>query len=1339
MSERWKMNRMGFVNFWLYDDECFELEDGKMLLRGQNGSGKSITTQSFIPFILDGDRTPGRLDPFGSADRKMEYYFLMDGQKEESTGYLYLEFKKEGCDEYRTIGIGQKAHKGRPMGFWGFVIVDQHRIGIDLQLYQRSGDIRIPLEKTELKKLLGEQNPFTDEQGKYKALVNQYIFGFERMEQYEQFLSLLIKIRGSKLSNAFRPTRIYQILNDSLQVLSDEDLRPMVEAMERMDAIQEKLEGLIRSYNNAQVIAGEYDRYNQFMLIRKWQACKESEEAADAVEKDLNSMIAETDQKKQEVLEKRNEIARLEAELNAIARQIEEYLDPELENMDQRLVNAEKQVQTVNGRLSDKNGQIREKKEQILICERNEEQYISAKEYQEGKADEKIRELNDLNKTLQMDVHVKAVSDSYEDTSILLEIADMEKQISDTCHLLQVSHRKNEEWLKAQQEEHDHFQIVSAKTAVVEEKEERRDQMKDQLIEDLYSLRDNTYWSVEQKTIEDGKEIVMSYERSADSIPFDAVLSSDYQRVLHTYSYQQMQNETQLHGLNQKMDVLVDEYHQLEEVREVEPVRDDLTAASRQRLMELGIQAIPFYRTVKFADDVDEHRQAVIEASLLKAGLLDALVVTEQDRRTMEEKCPDLLDVTIRTGNDHHELTFTGLMVEDGLNEAMATEVARILSCFDHEFIVTDDGAFTHGLLQGRSDQNASLYIGATARMRAHQLALLEKQKQIDELAGEIRAVTAELDEIAAICKGMKEEWEKRPSVKELGQLCDTIFEDTLILNGLYERQKQLETASLAKKAEADQCLQSANKACSRFPYERTVGAYEDVLSDLKLYQRMFTSLSGFRREMEKYQSMIVQNAEMKEQAENDCDFMIREKQSLEAELSSLQETIATIQSYLTSDEMVEKAEKLQSFRHDQKEKENLLHHVQTRVSILEHDLEGSDDRISHLRKQMQIHDHDRVLCRQYMMEEVGLRLVFEEDITSVKQASMKISQLDASQFKDRTPAEMVQKLFDVYTRNNSDIVQYSPSFETVFTQPVETVEIRSAERSRQTVVAWWHGKKLSINDFARIVSQAVEETKALIEEKDRELFENILSQTVAQKLTARIDDSRKWVKDMSALMKKMKTSMDLHFSLSWTPIEKDESDELSISQLEKILNMDRELISSEDETKAARYFRNRIAKEKQKMMERNEAINYMELVRDVLDYRRWFEFRMSYWRNTGNRNELTNAAFNRFSGGEKAMAMYIPLFAALNAQYQKATDPWHPRILALDEAFAGVDDTNIASMFQLVEELDFDYIMNSQILWGCFETVRKLKICELLRPLNADHVTVINYIWDGHHRRLCD
>ena len=73
MSERWKMNRIGFVYFWLYDEEDFEFEDGKLLLRGQYGSGNAMTTQSFIPFVLDGDRSPSRLDPFGSSDRRMEY------------------------------------------------------------------------------------------------------------------------------------------------------------------------------------------------------------------------------------------------------------------------------------------------------------------------------------------------------------------------------------------------------------------------------------------------------------------------------------------------------------------------------------------------------------------------------------------------------------------------------------------------------------------------------------------------------------------------------------------------------------------------------------------------------------------------------------------------------------------------------------------------------------------------------------------------------------------------------------------------------------------------------------------------------------------------------------------------------------------------------------------------------------------------------------------------------------------------------------------------------------------------------------------------------------------
>ena len=249
MKDRFKMNRIGFVNFWLYDEEDFEFVNGKLLLRGQNASGKSITTQSFIPFILDGDRTPSRLDPFGSSDRRMEYYFLGEEGKDESTGYLYLELKKEGAEEYRTIAIGQRAKKGKPIDFWGFVILDGRRIGYDLQLYKEIGSSKIPLDRREMKTELGEDNFFTTSQSEYKKAVNQYIFGFRKAEQYEQFIKLLVKVRAPKLSKEFKPTRVYEILNDSLQTLTDEDLRAMVDAMEKMDEIQDSLEILKRAFD----------------------------------------------------------------------------------------------------------------------------------------------------------------------------------------------------------------------------------------------------------------------------------------------------------------------------------------------------------------------------------------------------------------------------------------------------------------------------------------------------------------------------------------------------------------------------------------------------------------------------------------------------------------------------------------------------------------------------------------------------------------------------------------------------------------------------------------------------------------------------------------------------------------------------------------------------------------------------------------------------------------------------------------------------------------------------------------------------------------------------------
>lgn len=341
---------------------------------------------------------------------------------------------------------------------------------------------------------------------------------------------------------------------------------------------------------------------------------------------------------------------------------------------------------------------------------------------------------------------------------------------------------------------------------------------------------------------------------------------------------------------------------------------------------------------------------------------------------------------------------------------------------------------------------------------------------------------------------------------------------------------------------------------------------------------------------------------------------------------------------------------------------------------------------------------------------------------------------------KNRESGDMLNALYQVYQRHNGNLTSYGTALEDCFGAVddipgvTETVNVL---RKRVRVVSVWNGKKVYLEEFYGILKTAIDETELLIQKKDRELFEDILSQTISQQLTDRIEESRKWVSDMSKLMKEMDTSMGLSFSLDWKPQKAENDAELDTAELEQILLRDRTLLTMEDIEKVAAHFRSKIRTEKRRIEEDGGVINYMELVRDALDYRKWFSFQMFFRRGEESRKPLTNAAFNRFSGGEKAMAMYVPLFAAVNAQYQKAGNKDHPRMIALDEAFAGVDDKNISSMFELVHKLDFDYIMNSQALWGCFETVKGLRIAELLRPQNSQTVSVIRYTWNGHERIL--
>ena len=227
MSSKWQMNKIGLIDFWYYDEQEFHFLDGRMLLRGANGSGKSVTMQSFIPLLLDGNLRPERLDPFGSRARKMENYLLEeDDQREERTGYLYMEMKRKESDTYLTLGIGLRARKGKKLESWYFCITDGRRIGKDFYLY-KDVQSKIVFTKRELRNRIGEGGRVMETQGEYLECVNKLLFGFETLDEYRETLELLIQLRTPKLSKDFKPTIINEILSSSLQPLSEDDLRPM--------------------------------------------------------------------------------------------------------------------------------------------------------------------------------------------------------------------------------------------------------------------------------------------------------------------------------------------------------------------------------------------------------------------------------------------------------------------------------------------------------------------------------------------------------------------------------------------------------------------------------------------------------------------------------------------------------------------------------------------------------------------------------------------------------------------------------------------------------------------------------------------------------------------------------------------------------------------------------------------------------------------------------------------------------------------------------------------------------------------------------------------------------
>jgi hypothetical protein len=148
--------------------------------------------------------------------------------------------------------------------------------------------------------------------------------------------------------------------------------------------------------------------------------------------------------------------------------------------------------------------------------------------------------------------------------------------------------------------------------------------------------------------------------------------------------------------------------------------------------------------------------------------------------------------------------------------------------------------------------------------------------------------------------------------------------------------------------------------------------------------------------------------------------------------------------------------------------------------------------------------------------------------------------------------------------------------------------------------------------------------------------------------------------------------------------------------------------------------------------------LSYSEHLALALDYRRWFEFRIKYTRPESEGRWLELHRRSPLSQGEQKVLCYLPLFAAAAAHFTSLAGaaPLAPRLVLLDDAFPKIDVRTHPLLFGLLVQLDLDFVITSERLWGDHDTVPSLAIYEALRDPSQRGIAQYEYRWDGRGLR---
>ncbi|MBQ0064848.1 MAG: hypothetical protein KBT48_03730 [Firmicutes bacterium] len=1314
-QSKWHMHRMGLVDFWFYEEEEFFFQNGHMLLRGSNGSGKSVTMQSFIPLLLDGNRSSERIDSFGTKSRKMDTYLIDENtSRDDRIGYLYLECKREESDIYVTLGMGLHARKNKPLDVWYFVIEDNRRINHDFRLMENG----LTLSKKQLVNILNNQ--VIDSQKEYMKKVNEVLFGFDTLEEYKDFLDLLLKLRAPKLSNSLTPVKIAELLSTSLPPLSDDDLRPMSEAINSMDALQDTLDNLKVCLESALKIEKQYRNYNETILFNKYHDWQEEEKNVKSLRKELSSLEKEIAQQKEKIVKIGEKIRNNQNTKTILENERDSLMDSDLQNKYRQL---QQNKQTLDGHeisLGLKRDTYAKKDSNRIDVQKQMNQYLDS--VQDSKRDytKLLKQLEELYQSYPIGEYtvLKQNPKQYPYKDMRTALSEERKKTKGLKAQYEKYEREQDNLLRLESQIESIRSHIKELARILQQNESQYREVVKAYQEAFYKYSSGNQVLILSKDILTSlTESLLDYEISKDYYPIQQILYAVYQEKSSSILNSIHQLEYEWKDVCEKYNTLEEEYEKIYSQKEYEPQRDTYVQNNRTNLIKNGISFIPFYECIRFSTTCSVEEENYMEEVLSQLHLLDALIVQEKDKEKIQEN-HEGHDIFLWTKN-----SFETICEQEISSLFQLSDVFNSLGLQTMDGLILDSNYFEWQSLSGTIDGSIpSVLVGQTKRRRIREEKLMSLRQQMEIIASQKEELYNRISQQKALLELAEKEYRSFIKEEELKQAYSRIEENQKGID-FYSRQidqKVEEKNDLNQRA--NKLLKECKELSELLIIKLSKNAIEIRLDDIDEFERVTNRLESTIRTWENNEILLSNTQERYDSIVEDLDELHFEISQREDDIQVLTQSIQNLENHLKELHFEEKMSRLESIDSQLKQLDLNLHNAEHDKTVYETQVNRNEEDLEIKRNIVRESEEVLLQYKDVLVQEYENHLVFMDgDMLD------NCKSLTGSDKKVEDCARMLQSVF---YENTQYLAQYH--LENEVQKPIHDTE---KSVSHLLLYANYNGRKIPFLKLIEILKNNIEMQNLLIQDEDRRIFEEILVNSIGKKIRERIQDAQKWVTKIEKYMQEMNTSSGLQISVRWKPRDVEEDGTLSTKKLIELLEKDAGILKDRDLKQISNHFRNRISKARKLSLDGDVMKSFHQLMKEVMDYRLWFNFVLYAKKTNETKKELTNKLFYSYSGGEKAIVMYAPLFSAVAAKFEGAKKD-APFIIALDEAFAGVDENNIDKMFELVEKFKFDYIMTSQSLWGDYPTCRSLAIYELYRPNNADYITKLSYVWNGNRKK---